>query len=1093
MKRWMYILLGCLMVILSCSREKEQEQPVVPESSLEGKPVTITLSVPGFEPGTKALDEGGTLSSLRLAVFGGQGYLKEYVEATPVRTTDYTYSTLDKDNNPVSHTVPCYNFTVILTISDNPRTVHFLGNGPEILPFGYDTAVMPVQLCYNGEMGYWQMLELPNGIKAKRNAEGYYIDKYNQVIKEDEGFFPNDYPVVEDRGKTRYVADDDTEAAFRGIPLIRNWAKIVLSAADDSFFTPISLAAVNVPSRGAMVPYSASSGFIDFYQNRSFTYLEDEAKYPGNLPSGTSFDSTIPSVDDFKYFETHPDQISMQGGVANANGGAVYMYERPAPTASVPPSYVIIYGNYNNPEDPDHRGSYFYKVDLMENKLVETTPGKEQWQARYYPIYRNFKYQIVVKKILSPGHASPVAAAASAGSADVSADVTTGHLSDISDGVGRLHVTPWMAKTFTRERDIDHPVTELNVFFSKTATGEADMAASSVTVDLLPAEDGASDIIGNLTITPPYDPDQHEDPDPDLRGWRNISFTTAAPSRIVRSQTIRITATHDYGRLYRDVIITIQPIQPMQVSCGEYRIAATKNTSQSVVVRIPDGLVESMFPLQFIVEPQDKTLSPDNTKPDNNLPVVSGTSISDDDGYAGKPTFQYVKTISWSDYLGLPRYEDDDDQVWRTFTCWFVSNRDDSATKVWVYNEFFDKSSDEFTNFKDKYFRNLHFTIPIPEQEDQVIPLTFEMVEDPDVVYPAGYPVITIKPTGLRLEGEGVMPGEENETYAFKPTSHKVTLNFISTTSYADEFSVTLTAKEYARGYVETYRFPMLKLIDGHPLSTTKGDWANNLWSNVAWGYVNQDNNKTVLLGYKDHPNQLNTPVTLKIISGLTSPKVHQADGSSKVISFPYTPAGPRSSGGEINYHEIELRTVGGARDVQFEFSSPGYITERVRAGRFLGNIRTLIMSNLFAKNNTYGFTKDHPSAEYSSDNGKIELSFNKISEEPSGYLIFNEGEEYTMTITSKYDTQRLFYVDMFFNVIDNVVYAPESFTPSVGTIEKYPGSNNQYVWSIPRGHLTATLTFKAPDNRKVRLNTMYAKSMNGDLYENEKVIPFTE
>ena len=104
--------------------------------------------------------------------------------------------------------------------------------------------------------------------------------------------------------------------------------------------------------------------------------------------------------------------------------------------------------------------------------------------------------------------------------------------------------------------------------------------------------------------------------------------------------------------------------------------------------------------------------------------------------------------------------------------------------------------------------------------------------------------------------------------------------------------------------------------------------------------------------------------------------------------------------------------------------------------------------------------------------------------------VFLDAGGTYTITITSKNSTQTLFYVDMFFDVASGVVYAPESFTPSVGTVEKYPGSNNQYVWHIPRGNLSASVSFKAPDNRNILMNTMYIKSFNGVLKENGVVIP---
>ena len=429
MKKLAVILLVVLFALLSCSREEVEVQPVVTDGrpTPEGEKVAIEFDVPGFAPATKALDEGGTLNSLHLAVFGGSGYLKEYVQATPVQIADYTYSTFDKDGNPVERTVPCYRFTVMLTLSDSPRTIHFLGNGPSVMPFGYDTAVMPVQLSSNGEMAYWQKIYLPHGVRAKRNSNGDFIDKDDNVIPE---------------GGKGYIADDETELLFQGIPLVRNWSKIVLSADDDSFFTPISLAAVNVPMRGSMAPYSASTGFIEDYQERSFVWLESTAKYPGNLPVGTSFDATIPEASDF-YGPVFGERV------ADANGGAVYMYERPEPSTNVPPSYVIIYGHYCNPDDLDSEGDYFYKVDLMETKKV----GDTEWKSYYYPIYRNFKYQVIVKKILSKGYPTPFAASTSAGSADVSADVNTSHLSDISDGVGRLHITEWMSKTFTRQQE----------------------------------------------------------------------------------------------------------------------------------------------------------------------------------------------------------------------------------------------------------------------------------------------------------------------------------------------------------------------------------------------------------------------------------------------------------------------------------------------------------------------------------------------------------------------------------------------------------------------------------------------------------------
>lgn len=1045
MRKWMLILLGCLTALLSCTRELDvQEKAVRPSSaSVEGKPVTIEFDLPGFEPATKGLGEGGVLNSLHLAVFGGSGYLKEYVEANLLGTSYYTYSSPDANGDLVSHTVPCYRYSVVLALSDSPRTVHFLGNGPSVLPFGYDTAVMPIQLSSNGEMGYWQMLSLPYGIKAQRNDEGDFIDKNGNVIPD---------------GGTGYIADDATELAFQGIPLIRNWSKIVLESAENSNFTPISLAVVNVPMRGSMVPYSAETGFITEYGDRSFKWLEDTVEYPGNLPVGTTFDNSIPSAEDF-YGPVFGE------GVADANGGAVYLYERPAPSSRVPASYVIIYGHYYNPEDEEHEGDYFYKVDLMETKQT----GEASWESRYYPIYRNFKYKIIVKKILAQGHQTPAAAAASAGSADVSADINTGHLADISDGIGRLHVSPWMSQTFTREYDEEHPLDVLQVYFTQDSDGAPDMDPSSVKVTLLEPEDGGSDIIYNLTIDPPSE-------ETDSKGWRTIHFCSAAPGRTVRSQAIRITGTHEYGRLYRDVLITIQPIQPMKVTCDQQRIAGSKDTPQSVTISIPDGLVESMFPLEFTIEAEDRTLTPDNSYSANNLPVVYGTSISETDGYAGKSSFQYMRTLSWEEYLSLPRSEDEEEQVWRSLTCYFLTNCDENATRVWVYNKYFNKDSDAFGNIHDKVFKNLGFTIPIPKMSDVEIPLHFEMVEDSYGVYPDDYPVITISPRGLRLVGDGVEPGDEPGTYLYKPTGHNVDLTFISTTSYAEEFAVDLTAAEYHPAHVETYRFRDVKFVDGHPLSKN-GAWADNAWSNVAWGFVNRDVNKNVLVGYKDDPGKPNTPVTINLVNLLTL--------SGSKSSATITPSGPRSSTGDASYHEIELKTTSKASyaDVEFTISSPGYVTEHIRAGRFFGNIRTMkITNNNVFKNasNSYGFTQASPIFTYAEDNGNCHLEFSEISADPNGYVTLAAGGTYTIDFTIP-DGKELFYVDMWFSNTNNTLYTPASITCSVGTVSLYPGDNRQYVWALPRGCTSGTLTLTAPAGRDIRIQTLYVKTFNKD------------
>ena len=1033
------------LVLFACERDLSERKMFIPDEAEEtdyaGKQVRVQFSIPGVSLKTKALGEGGELNTLHLAVFGGSGYLKEYVQASVDSTWDYTYKMTNQDNDSVSVTVPAYRFSADLSMSDSPRTVHLIGNGPSTLPFGYDNAVMPVQLSANGEMGYWQVIDLPHGIRARRDAQGNFINAAGEIIPD---------------GGTGYVPDDSTALSFQGIALVRNWAKIVLTSADDSNFEPKSLAVINVPSRGALAPYSSDIGFIRNYQNHSFTFLDDTVKYAANLPAGTLFDSSTPPKSEFE----HPS-----GGRVAPASGAVYLYERPAPGPQIPPTFVIIYGHYSKEGDEEHEGDYFYKVDLMETKKVNG-----EWTSRYYPIYRNFKYQIYIKSILSPGHSTPEAAAAAAGSADVSADVTTGHLAEISDGVGRLHLTPWMSKTFTRAHDENNPVDVLNVFFSKTVDGEADMDPASVKVELLPPEDGRDDIIYNLQIGAPV-------ASGDSKGWRPITFCTREPGKVVRSQTIRITGTHDSGRLYRDVIITIQPIQPMSVDCSNHRVDSESGQPQVLTINIPDGLGQSMFPLDFTIEPEDMTLTPDNSVPDNNLPVISGTSISEHDGYAGKPTFQFIRTVTWEEYLTLPRHEDEEELMWRSFTASFKTTRAEAGTTVWVYNEFFDKTSVGFTHFVRKYFQNLAFLQPVREESDQDLTLRFEMVEEPGVSYPSGYPDVLVMPHSLRFKDESLFTQVSPGVYSFHPTGHVVEIEFVTTTSFVDEVSVNLSAEDYDPGHVGVYRFPLARFLDGHPLRSGQTGWADNLWSNTAWGYINKDGNKTVLFGYKDHPEKMNTPVTVSVRNGLTPQ-----------TTFPYIPTGPRNVLGDENYHEIEFRTIAGTQDVEIELSSPGYVPQTITTGRFVGNIRTMKITgaNVLKPDNTYGFAAGAPASfTHTEDNGKCTVTFSEVSALQNGYVDLAAGGTYTMTVTSNNSSQTLFYINIIFSTQNGKVLRPESFSASVGEVSRYYGSNDQYVWNIPRGNLTGSVTMTAPADTPIRIKTLYVKSYNGYLMEN--------
>jgi len=1057
MRKWILIPL-LFLATLSC--RKEAGEQLHDTGFPEGQPVEITFSMMGNELSTKALDEGGDIDSLFVAVFGGSGYLKEYVKATSLGTNGtYTYT----DSLNVSHTVPLYQFKATLTLSESRRTVHILANGPSSLDFGYATAVLPQLFSEPGAKAYWQMISLPEGIRAQKDANGYKKDSAGN-----------------------YIPDDNTALAFSHIALVRNWSKISVAAETNSNFTPISMAVVNVPKRGTYVPYSAvTGGFISDYHKYTFDRLSATG-YPGNLPPEKDIiDTSIPDKSAF----IKDSEGKLGKGVAPATGD-LYLYERPAPGGNLAPSFVIVYGTYDAPDDGMDPVNCFYKLDLME-----TVKNGDDYKSSYYPIFRNFRYKINISKILSVGQDSPEKAAVSAGSADVSADVNTQDLTDISDGVGRLHVSPWISHVYNTA----YHESTLRVYFSNAVDGSPIMDQSSVKVVLLDPEDGGNAIISNLKLGSPSVGDD--------RGWRPISFDVKEPEAVVRTQVIRITGYYDTDgvirRLYRDVSITLEPKQTMKVLCENEFLHANKGLEQTVQILIPDGLVSSMFPLDFTIEPEDMTLTPDVSKPNNNLPVVSGASISKT--RSGKPVFQFIRTLSWSDYLDLPityttevsdygAYE----KGWRVLNCYFKTNCANSGTTIWVQADYFDKTSAVFHNYDNKTFKGLTFVGPIPLEAEVPINVRFEMEDDGDGFYPE----VMITAMGLRCEtGGAISPGPSPGTYILQPTELEdhdlpnVQLQFYTETNGGD-ISLDLQALGFYDAHIEPYRFN--RAVPEYSYGLLEGFKNGSNWSNVAYGRVesgyrhNQDRtviqDRGVIFGYYTDPlDQNNTKIKIKMTDaegkyiGEKGDKNGNTSGLYTVTPTTFkngwTPSGPAGSSGKSNYFEVILKTNTATTPsydpIVFRLEADGYITqefryERLRRARLhTHEVSSGNISNWFKKKDSYWLIcpttctddcyyvlkiekLDASAPDPEADSKGLYLGGKTATASANGAkykltMQYGNVPDLTYSMTNLYKPQRFYYCK--FTIPQSNLPAEVFPGDGAGTYFPYPGNKTDYQW----------------------------------------------
>ena len=1094
MRRWHQFLCwmaGALLMASSCVQELP-EQPVTGGDPFpEGGKVTITFSIPAPEGcvGTKGIGEDGNLNTLHVAVFGSSGYLKEYVKAMRLGETGegdwaeetYTYKDPYWDENMSAeeqakhtHTVPLIKFAATLSLSEKSRIIHFVGNGPATLPYDADTTVMATLMSEGGEGGFWQIRRMER-IGALKDDFGHYINKEGEIIQDGTGYVPDKY----------------TNDQFNKVPLVRNWAKISILADDSeqSNFTPISFAVINVPSKGTVAPlWKGTQGslmFVEDFEKKTFEDLSTVLKYPSSLPDEAIFDESIPAPENFIQYD-------------NGNGAA-FLYERPVPNEYLKATFVIIYGTYKTDGN-----NYYYKVDLADG-------------GYYYPIYRNFNYQIHITKVGARGFSTPKGAAESMGGVEISTEVSTSHLGDISDGIAQLSVRPWMSQSFHMQQhdnsvlsvkffeDITTASPQVNQSYqdsviesqkvTKVVDGQDVYIVSNqpnaqnnpITWELLPADDGGEDVITDVFIGHPFVADSEDPSAAWTDGWRQIYFSTISPEAGTqpRTQALRIMATfieRDVPKvLFRDIMITILPPQQMKLSCLKPVLESEEGAEQTLTILIPEGLPQSMFPLEFTIEPENMTLMP---KPGSNMPVVHGPSIVIPATDKPTGTFQFVRTLTYDEYTD-PHIESvkdpDNGSMWRPVTSEFVATRADNATTIWVASNNFETKSTAFQNAA-KLFRNV--TIPSFELADLQNPnYSFSIHFDVEESYRYGFPQITLLARGVTVasglpDGTTVTSnGDGSVSYVYKATqkAQDIVWKLTSALAYSiseteGQFSIDISARDedgYTPVSVALRRFTDCRFMDGIYSGS------RNAYSNVMFGYVNTANAKAAPLGYRDDPEY---PAVVKLLNDDDTPFVYLGYSGQSTKGIPTVDNFTDATYHEIGFYSKNNNSASNTDPFSFRMTAPSYLTKKVTAGRFSGG-------------NAIGNYGHVPIVNSSLDN-KQEASFNftnncnvKVQFDRT-VTLENDNLKLTKSSTEGSDTywmkvqsltngsKPLYYIEITFAEGSTV----PAMSVDVGTISRYGGSTaQQYIWNLPlpdnEGHTDASahqITFTSGSDVKI-------------------------
>lgn len=698
MKKTIYLLVAFLLCLTSCVEPLSPNdlRPKANETGLVA--VTMQLTIPQAElsVGTKAntFSHKPQIESIHAALFGTSGYPQAYSLAEPVNTFATENATI-------------YTFKVLLPVYDGEAHVHIIANGPESIQFSEQTeySIMSQMSTTNQVGAYWARVVLPNGILP---------------IKDENGIMTTDT-------EGNFIANDETIEKFSDLTLVRNFAEIKLIVAQGAGISNVSWTLVNDLTYGAVAPFNQDSVVIGDYKT---PFIDNYKDYTFDEGTGKMvLTSTNPNVIYDGYAVSSDVNYNVTDNMAfpKAVGDSVWCYERPDPNKTNP-TFILIKANF----DADGSGdTCYYRLDLMDESL-----------GGYFPIYRNYKYQIKIDHVGNKGASSPTQAALRNSNGNMSMSAETKTLTDVSDGISRLYIE-FVEKTYTNPRDT---TTSFWVYYVPDITdvdGNGNPKIDNTLINVGVKQTAVNTALANNSITLDESKSQ---------ATGVVNATTGVASAMyfykfnLKGQTttdlqsvIEVVADNglsgaDHSKLYRDVTVRVMKIMDMNLSMAPNKLEEGVHTDSDprltvLHIALTDTLQQSMFPLEFYIEDTNRTLNP--TGKDGNgkaitVPVKLGTSLYDEDN---TESYYYIRTVQWSEYEPMRDawVQAKNDHLPTTgiidFTTEFKVIKAQSATTLYVDNDYFNMESVELQNIG-----SFRFEAPVVEVNATQTTATFSII-----------------------------------------------------------------------------------------------------------------------------------------------------------------------------------------------------------------------------------------------------------------------------------------------------------------------------------------------------------------------------
>ncbi|MBR5402725.1 MAG: BACON domain-containing protein [Bacteroidales bacterium] len=631
-----YAIFSVFLVLasVSCTREEpistanfENEGATVPVVLSFQNPLVLqadTKAEIGMEMGVQP-----AISSIHIAVFGTDRYLKDYVSAYPC----------DSQGNPLSGGFASQNatsayFLARLPISSKERVLHIIANGPSSLPFNaYENDIMQNMTVTDGNGAYWQRIIMPAGIN---------------VVETDGN--------AEQTPDGEYIPTPETVAALSGLTLIRNFASVTVNE-NAANFEIVSYTICNMPRSGAVAMYSTNHGdWVPGYTDPSLTlsnyiYSYDGKNYLG-FPANPDIDTNVPTtVDAFN-----------APGVSVGPGEPIYVYERAVTTDN--PPFILMAARYVDSGTPDSSTPiHYYRLDLA-------------LESGYFPIYRNFTYGINISDVSVDGFDNLSDAAGHNSGSNFSISLDTRTLPDISNGIVRLYIEQpnfdWVYSTDTKSfwyKFLLNSASSGNLNGDVTVTekdGGNALASFSVATS-----DGANDQRSvSYTLNEP-----------------NGTSTLSSTLQLVGTYT----DGSDTYRLVRMVTIRVFNAKDIHPSLSPATVADEEGQLTTLSIPLPWDLQASMFPMEILIEDSAKALNPASNE--NMPVKTTGIENLDEPFKSlsgnNQSSYCFVRTLNWSEYQRLKNNAElsgSDDII---LTCDFETTKAFSSSTVYVYNKYF--------------------------------------------------------------------------------------------------------------------------------------------------------------------------------------------------------------------------------------------------------------------------------------------------------------------------------------------------------------------------------------------------------------------